>query len=717
MLDWLAVGWNLAMTVAGGFLVSLSFRRWPLDFSNSNAALHTLMTIVTVFMIGVYPYGLLHLPTETVGVQIAGLHSVGLGPFDSLIYVPLVTLMLAYAPGWALLAGLPTIIASLVLSRPGNLSGAGPLIAIVGTLLVAAAQKRGLNLLRFSDREAAWRLPLIFLPTALPPLLASGWRAGLLSALVLMLLNLVGFLTGTLVLRSRFRLLAASARLSRQALTDPLTGLWNRRQLEQDLAELPEDGHVLLVDLDYFKTINDRFGHDVGDQYLTSTAATLRRVLNGEAAGLAAVTADRPGRDRRTGSGQGPLRAYRMGGEEFALLLADARTESAAQLAETVMRQVREVRHRANPGGRITCSVGLAKRLPGEPPERTLQRADAALLQAKANGRDRLEHAGTRTDTPDTGLHVSMSRPVQPLLWEAIHASLSLAALDRDLTTDDWTRLLQAAILSVPTAESGTINIRQGSHFVLCAQIGFDDRLLDIRHTEREQLEWYGLGAEAWKRGQPRVLYGEDIAVKSDAGEVGPTNAESRSDFRRFGRITELQSSLCIPVLMDGEVVGHLNLDRSSDGRPFDAENLRVARAFADQVTVLTVAAKRREALDLQQRGQEWLLEFSLSLLSLSDTHGIVRRLLTELETRYALQGQLMLGPPHSPEQEQAPEPFTAARCILALSWPGQPHAHLVLRRDATFSPHEHRLMEQAARAASAAMVSLQARDGRREVG
>lgn len=704
MLDWLAVGWNLAMTVAGAFLVSLSFRRWPLNFGLNNAALHTLLTAVTIFMIGVYPHGLLHLPA----------HAVGLGPFDSLIYVPLVTLMLAYAPGWALLAGLPTIVTSLATYHAGSLEGTGPLIAIAGTLLVAALQKRSLNLLRFSDREAVLRLPLIFLPTGLPPLLALGLRAGLLPALLLILLNLLGFLAGTLVLRSRFRLLATSARLSRQALTDPLTGLWNRRKLEHDLAELPTGGHVLLVDLDYFKTINDRFGHKVGDEYLTSAAAALHRALY--ELPQTATLGDNSGRRNR--SGRRPGQAYRMGGEEFTLLIADPRTETATQLAEAVMRQVRELRHRANPGGRITCSVGLARRLPGELPQQTLRRADAALLHAKANGRDRLELAETQADTPDTGLHTASARPVQPLLWEAIHASLSLAALDRDLTTDDWTRLLQAAILSVPTAESGTINIRRGNHFVLCAQIGFDDRLLDIRHTEREQLEWYGLGTEAWKRGQARVLYGADIAVKSDAGELNPIDNEGHSEFRRFGRITELQSSLCIPVLMDGEVVGHLNLDRSSDQRPFDAENLRVARAFADQVTVLTVAAKRREALDLQQRGQEWLLEFSLSLLALSNANSVVQRLIGALEAQFGLQGQLTLGPARStlPEPVFA-DPLALPQYTLDLTWPEHPHAHLLLWRAASFSAHEERLMEQAARAASAAMTSLQVRNGGAEVG
>ena len=81
MFDWLAVGWNLAMTVSGAFLVSLSFRRWPLRFDRMQALGHTLMTVVTVLLLGAYPHPLLvHTPpllqwTDT---------------FSDLRYVPLV---------------------------------------------------------------------------------------------------------------------------------------------------------------------------------------------------------------------------------------------------------------------------------------------------------------------------------------------------------------------------------------------------------------------------------------------------------------------------------------------------------------------------------------------------------------------------------------------------------------------------------------------------
>ena len=707
MFDWLAVGWNLAMTVSGAFLVSLSFRTWPLRLDRAQAVIHTLLAVFTALMLVVYPHALLTpLPPLTPWAD----------TFGDLRYVPLVTLMLAYRPGWALLAGAvvsaPQVVHALL---AGQTSLAWPPLAATGSvLLLAALQKRNLGLLNFTVREAALRLPLIFLPCGLPFLFnlgadGSGWHGNPAPALLTVMVNLIGFLAGVMVLRSRFKLLAVSARLSRLAHTDPLTGLYNRRQLEHDLQALPSGGHVLVMDLDYFKTINDRFGHDVGDEYLVSAAATLNRALQ---EGAAAQTGTGGRRKNSLGLLTGAVQAralqtnqaYRMGGEEFALLCASDTAEQAEALAQRVMAQVREVNHRANPGGQITCSLGIARRQEGESPQGTLRRADMALMQAKANGRNRAETAEALALTPASGLPglgSRVARPAQPLLWEAIHASLSLAALDRDLTTQDWTRLLQAAILSVPGAESASINVRRGSRFVQCAQIGFDDVLLGMSHSEAEQLAWYGLGQNAWKRGQPRVLYGADIASYSDNQAARDDNVSVH--FQESGRVAELQASLCIPVLMDGEVVAHLNLDRSSDQRPFDEEDLRVARAFADQVTVLTVAARRRQALEEQRREQNWLVNFGLELLSLRDARSVTQCLLTGLKELYGLDGAVVSGPP--PVRTE-PGQFT-----LRLESPQMAELRLLLWRNAEFSPQEQHLFGQAARAANTALHSLSARN------
>ena len=564
MFDWLAFGWNLAMLVSGAFLVSQTFRRWPLRWTRRSALLHMVLAVLTAYIMKAYPAPLVHAGGDDWAAGFANLH-----------YSPLMGMLLAYGPLWALATSvlmlLPDLLVALLTHRPELI--AAPLIAGVGVVLLGALLGTPLSLTRFQGREAVWRLPLVLLPIGVPYLLHPGGAAGWWAAALLLLSNLVGFVAGASVNRSRFKLLAVSSRLSRQAHTDALTGLWNRRQFETDLEALPLGGWVLVIDLDHFKTINDRFGHDVGDEYLVGAAAALNRSLTGSE------------------------RAYRLGGEEFALLLGPVQpgTPDAAggaqAVAGAVLAHMREVSHRSNPGRPLSCSVGMAQLLDNETPHAALRRADLALFRAKASGRDRAEVAGGAAE-----LQVSQGqdiRALEPLFWEALHSSISLAAIDRDLTDEEWTRLLQIAILSVPHAEMGSIDVRQGEFFVQRAQVGYSDNLLGLRYSRTEQLHWYGLGEKNWLRGQPRIMVGPEIAQRSSMPIPEHSHVE---EFERDGRIHELKVTLCMPLLMDGEVVAHLNLDRVSDSRPFDEQDLRIARAFADQVTVLTVAARRREA-------------------------------------------------------------------------------------------------------------------------
>lgn len=161
--------------------------------------------------------------------------------------------------------------------------------------------------------------------------------------------------------------------------TDALTGLPNRRaglrQLERHMLRARKDGLPLSIgflDIDLFKQINDRFGHEVGDAVLVSVANML----------LAAV------RDRDD--------VIRMGGEEFLVLLPGTHAEAALprleQLREKIARQAAERRH---DGPVVTVSIGLAEmRAQGDDLTALLRRADNAMYQAKRGGRDRVVAAG-----------------------------------------------------------------------------------------------------------------------------------------------------------------------------------------------------------------------------------------------------------------------------------------------------------------------------------
>jgi diguanylate cyclase (GGDEF)-like protein len=159
----------------------------------------------------------------------------------------------------------------------------------------------------------------------------------------------------------------------KDALTDQLTGLPNRRLLDAVLASRQEDLDragsrygFLIADVDEFKLFNDRFGHATGDEALRVVASTLR---GGVRAGDALV---------------------RWGGEEFAIVAGAADEEGMQRLAERLLALMRSAQVRA--GGRVMSvrmSIGGAIAEPGEAVDHLFSRADRALRLAKAMGRDR----------------------------------------------------------------------------------------------------------------------------------------------------------------------------------------------------------------------------------------------------------------------------------------------------------------------------------------
>jgi diguanylate cyclase (GGDEF)-like protein len=159
-----------------------------------------------------------------------------------------------------------------------------------------------------------------------------------------------------------------------RAVLDPLTGLLNRASLESRAVEIQQqarvtDGSVALVllDLDRFKRVNDEYGHDRGDAVLRDTAYEIRKVLRSFEL------------------------VYRIGGEEFLVLLPGADLDAGVEIAE----RVREAISAANPGGvEMTLSAGVATASGHEVHYDDLFRAaDVALLSAKRAGRDRVVSA------------------------------------------------------------------------------------------------------------------------------------------------------------------------------------------------------------------------------------------------------------------------------------------------------------------------------------
>lgn len=182
----------------------------------------------------------------------------------------------------------------------------------------------------------------------------------------------IGLALGNLKLREELRILSTR---------DPLTGLFNRRYLEESLdRELRRAGRnqhplgVVMADLDHFKQLNDSFGHDAGDTVLRALAGCMQTLTRGYDM------------------------VCRYGGEEFTLILPDAALDVTVQRAEQLRETYKhlDVLHQGRSLRIGTLSLGVAD-FPqhGSTVESILRAADMALFQAKADGRDRVVVAET----------------------------------------------------------------------------------------------------------------------------------------------------------------------------------------------------------------------------------------------------------------------------------------------------------------------------------
>jgi len=161
-----------------------------------------------------------------------------------------------------------------------------------------------------------------------------------------------------------------------ESLTDPLTGLGNRKYFDRafEIAVRTalangEPLSLLMFDIDHFKSFNDSYGHLTGDQVLRLVAMTLKQTIKGQD-----ITA-------------------RYGGEEFAVVLPSTGLRQALTVADHIRRAVmaKELKKKSTGEilGRVTISVGVSLLKPGDDTDSLLERADACLYAAKRNGRNR----------------------------------------------------------------------------------------------------------------------------------------------------------------------------------------------------------------------------------------------------------------------------------------------------------------------------------------
>ncbi len=162
----------------------------------------------------------------------------------------------------------------------------------------------------------------------------------------------------------------------RQIYTDQLTQVNNRYAFDRKMSDLivserAESLFLILLDLDHFKSVNDNYGHVVGDKVLQSMGLLLGSYCNSD------------------------IFAARYGGEEFAILLQNATPQTAGELADSIRKNVMQISVTLNDSGAVlenlTASFGVARYIKHEPEGDFIQRADNALYRAKNKGRNRVE--------------------------------------------------------------------------------------------------------------------------------------------------------------------------------------------------------------------------------------------------------------------------------------------------------------------------------------
>lgn len=250
----------------------------------------------------------------------------------------------------------------------------------------------GFGALRMTSRQAiiSWTLTMlglapIFLFSSTPiglPITTQTERLAAMLSFVLTIgqcafVGLYGSTMRKMLYDRSFELKAAYKRIEELAELDELTGASNRRSimrmLEEEIARSRRNASpcsIALIDLDWFKRINDAYGHPTGDEVLRTFSIT-------SFANIRSV--DRFGR---------------YGGEEFLLVLPDMDTERAVRALDRLRIIIAELDWSAfSPGMQVTISAGVATLHPNETSDTLLARADSALYAAKAQGRNRINNA------------------------------------------------------------------------------------------------------------------------------------------------------------------------------------------------------------------------------------------------------------------------------------------------------------------------------------
>ena len=388
------------------------------------------------------------------------------------------------------------------------------------------------------------------------------------------------------------------ARLEHQAQTDPLTGLFNHRafheRLRQALAEASRSHDVislLMLDIDDFKRVNDVYGHGAGDEILRSLADTLKDAV------------------RATDV------VYRLGGEEFAIVIAARSPESAEQLANRLVERVESTEF--NPAGRITISVGLA-RGPEHAmnPRELIACAEAAMMTAKARGKNQIVlYDDAELERPE-GEEFPSTRDVRSVAHMKMLQSLG-GKLNRLNDVRQIGHVIATELRSLIDYHNCRVSIIDGDDVIPIAFVG------QFTSETQEPLEILACKVGQGITGRVAAT-GESLLIADAA------NCEFARVLPGTDAIDE--SQVVVPLTYGTRVVGVIVISKLGLNQ-FDEDDMRLLEVLAGHAAVALENAGLYESARREADRATALLEFSRQLSSAEGMDAVVDRIV-ELSAR-----------------------------------------------------------------------------------
>jgi len=387
-------------------------------------------------------------------------------------------------------------------------------------------------------------------------------------------------------------------RLEHQAQTDPLTGLYNHRafheRLRQALANASrshESVSVLMLDIDDFKRVNDVYGHGSGDEILRGLADTLKDAVR---------TSDV---------------VYRLGGEEFAIVINSRASHSAERLAHRLVERVESAEF--DPAGRITISVGLA-RGPEHAmnPRELVACAEAAMMTAKARGKNQIVlYDDTSLERPD-GEPVPSARDVRSVAHMKMLQSLG-GKLNRLNDVRQIGTVIATELRSLIDYHNCRVSLVEGDDVIPIAFVG---------QFTSETIEPMELLA---------CKVGQGITGRvAQTGESLLIGDAANCEFARIlpGTDTIDESQVVVPLTFGTRVIGVIVISKLGLDQ-FDEDDVRLLEVLAGHAAVALENASLYEEARREAERATALLEFSRQLATAEGMDEVVDRIV-ELSAR-----------------------------------------------------------------------------------